>query len=300
MPAEEYPVGTFPASEATPAPEVSEKSLAELSELIKWPSKLEQFAAEPVPSYEPPAPEPVEQPIEPPAPEPAAEAAAPAAEPDKPAEPSQEDIEREILRAQVEAMEAHSKKLEAKLIGREAGEKGYIKQLQERLKRLESGNGEFREEPSPEPPPQEIVPATTDGFRTWAVQKAAQEALQGFMQNHSDVKEMEQEAMQYLQETGFDARKIYQLEDPIAAGREMTRVLEETYWHLRESRGRARVAELQIKKADQTRGLEEAKRRASPSASGSPPVPVTPPKTTKDLPLNDLDARVRAMRSRGR
>lgn len=303
MPTEVHPIGTFPKTEANPDPLVKGKSLEELQELIEWPSKMQEALE----AQEVAAPTPEPEPIEPvpaesiPAPEPVQEAA-PAAEPEKPAEPSQEDIEKELLRAQIEAIEAHSKKLEAKLTGREAGERGFIKQLQDRIRRLEGGE---QAEPSPEPEYRapsaaEIVPADTrDGFRAWAVQKASQEAVTNFMQSHSDIQGMEPDVVKYLQETGFDARNITQLDDPITAGREMTRVLEETYWHLKETRTRARVAELETRKADQVRGLEEAKRRAAPSASGAPPAPPAPKRDLKDLSLSELEAKMSALRSSG-
>jgi len=301
MATEVHPVGTFPKSEASPDPIVSGKSLEELENLVKWPSRMAEAleAHEQTESTPEPPPEPVEVPVEVPSePEPAQEAAK-AAEPEKPAESTQEDIDKELLRAQMEALEAHSKKLEAKLTGREAGQQGYIKQLQDRLRRLESGEApEQTPEPSYRPESAtEMAPATRDGFRTWAVQKASQEAVQSFMDSHADIKEMEQDAMKYLQETGFDARNVLQLDDPIAAGREMTRVLEETYWHLKETRGRTRMAELLTKKADQVRGLDEAKRRAAPSASGSPSVPSAPRKGTKDLSLSELEAKMKEMRA---
>lgn len=303
---EEHPVGTFPPTEATPAPEIRKMPLDELSELVKWPSKLEEFAEERTAAQPPatpePEPEPEQPPVDtPPAPEPVVETA-PAAEPEPvPAEPSQEDVEKELLRAQVEAIEAHAKKLEAKLQGREAGERGYIKQLKDRLQRLESGETVPQAPPEPEYRPEtEAVPAPHDSIKAWAIQKASQEALANFVQSHPDVKDMEQEAVKYLQESGFDARSIFQLDDPIAAGREVTRFLDEAYWHVRETATRSRISELQTRKADQVRGLEEAKKRAAPSASGSPPAPAAQRKTTKDLSLAELDAQVKSMRSGGR
>jgi hypothetical protein len=190
--------------------------------------------------------------------------------------------------------------LEARLAGREAGERGYINQLKRRLERLEAG-GEVPPEPEYRPPSEaEVVAAPRDNLRAWAIQKATQEALSEFMSTHTDINDMESEAMKYLQESGFDARAIYQLDDPIAAGREVTRALDEAYWHVKETATRARMAVLQTKKADQIRGLDEAKRRAAPSASGSPPPPPAPRTTTKDLPLADLDAQVQRMRHGGR
>lgn len=302
MPAEEHPVGTFPPTEETAAPEIRKMPLDALSELVKWPSKMEEFAEEhAAPEPAPPVvPEPAPPVEAPPAPEPAAEAAPPA-EPEAPVEPPQEDVERELLAARIDAAEAHAKKLEAKLQGREAGERGYINQLKERLRKLESGGEAPPQEPEYRTEPEvEVLPARADSLRAWAIQKASQEAIANFVQSHSDAAELEPEVMKYIQDSGLGAHSIHQHDDPIAAGRETTRVLDEAYWHVKETRTRTRISELQVKKADQIRGLDEAKRRAAPSASGSPSPPAQVRPTTKDLPLADLDAQVQRMRHGGR
>jgi hypothetical protein len=264
--------------------DLASKSLEELQELVEWPSKMEealqgQAAPETV---EPVAPEPkiAEEVAEP---EPA-----PTPEPVQP-----EDLEKDLLKAQIEAIEAHSKKMEAKLAGRESGEKGYIKQLQERIRLLEEEGRPptQQEEPGPAPAPQR------DGLRTWATQQAAKEAVASFFQSHPDIQELGPSVMEYLQGSGF-LQTVRDMDDPVAASREVTRALDESYWHVKEERGRTRMAELQVKRADQVRGLDEAKKRAASSGLGTAKPPPSPRKTTKDLSLAELEAQMKALSGR--
>jgi len=292
----QHPLGTFASSEASPNPALKNLSLDQLQELVEWPSKMaEAVAQEPEPAQMPEPDEPT--PSDPtPVPETPPEVAQEAA-PVKPVEPSQEDIDRELLASRIEAAEAHAKKLEAKLVGREAGENGYIQQLKERIRRLESG---VDPEPVQYQEPSESAPVqdTKDGLKAWAIQQATKEAFSSFMASHVDSSELEQEMTKYLQDSGFDGSRLTQLGDPIAAAREVTRMLDESYWSVKESRVRSRVAELQTRKADQVRGLEEAKRRATSSAAGSPTPPLAPRKTTSELSLSELEARMKALSRR--
>lgn len=296
---EAKPIGTFGQSEASPNPALEDMSLEQLSDLVKWPGKMEQFiekrdvASTPEPDLTEPTP------VEPsPEPEPTPEVVQPepvSAQPPQEVQPTQEDIDRELLAARIEAAEANARKLEAKLVGREAGENGYIQQLKERIKRLEAGvipesDSGYREAPAAEPE----QPMSRNNLNAWAVQQASKEAVTGFMQSHPDIGGVEQDIMKYLNESGFDASKITQLDDPIVASREMTRTLNEAYWHVDATRKQARVAELQTQKAEQVRGLTEAKIKAASSASGSPPPPPKPEKALSDLSIKELEAKMRA------
>lgn len=295
----EHPVGTFAPSEATPNPALKELSLDQLQGLVEWPSKLEEFT-EAVEPEAPPEPEPVKPETVDPVPESTPEIEQ-EAEPVKVAEPSQEDIDRELLAAKVEAYEAQAKKLEAKLVGREAGEQGYIKQLKQRIQRLEAGMQpdsdqvpSYREERGE----QEIVPSQRDGMRAWAVQQATKEAFTEFMGAYRDSAELEPEMTSYLQRSGFNGAALNNYDDPIAASREVRRVLDEAYWDVKEARVRARVEELTVRKAESVRGLEAAKRKAASSGVGSSAPPPAARPTTKDLSLADLEARMAALTRR--
>ncbi len=297
--AETHPVGTFPPSEANPNPELRKMELKDLQNLVEWPSRMEEFVQERAAPEPASAPEPIpesEPQIETEAPaeaEPAAEATeAP------PAEPSSEEIERQLLIARLEAQEAHGKKLEAKLTGREAGERGYIKQLQEENRRLRAGytpepeaEPSYRESPSPEAP----EAAHPDNLRHWAAQQAAKEAAVGFAQSHPDMNEIGPQVVQNLQTSGFDFNQLAASGDPISAAREMTRALDESYWHVKESIKRAKVTELETKRAESVRGIEELKRKASTSAPGSTAPPPAPHKSVQDLSLAELEAKMKAL-----
>ena len=297
---EPKPIGTFGQSEASPNPALEDMSIEQLSELVKWPSKMEKFIEKREPD---PSPEPETTPTEPvePSPEPEStpEVVQPepvTAQPPQEVQPTQEDIDRELLAARIEAAEANARKLEAKLVGREAGENGYIQQLKERIKRLEAvgtpeSDSGYRDQSTAEPE----QPMSRNNLNAWAVQQASKEAVTGFMQSHPDIGGVEQDIMKYLNESGFDASKITQLDDPIVASREMTRTLNEAYWHVDATRKQARVAELQTKKAEQVRGLTEAKIKAASSASGSTPPPPKPQKATADLSLKELEAKMKAL-----
>ena len=302
------PIGSFPKSEATPNLALKDRSLQELQEMIEWPHKFEEAQAEAAalqPEPEPPQsepqtpPEPLAEP-EPEAPAPEPEATPTPAEP----EPSREDIEAEILRAKMEALEAYNRKMEAKMSGREAGERGYIKQLQAKIKELESkvSGAEFEPQPSYDEPvrpqPRSPEPSHEDGFKTWAIRNAIGQAAATFTQTHPDINEVQGDIQKYLAESGYNPESVFLTTDPIAAEREVTRVLDEAYWHVKSSKNQARVAELETRRASQVRGLEEAKKKAAISGSGSTQPAPTPRKAVGDLSLSELEKRMAALNRR--
>ena len=94
----------------------------------------------------------------------------------------------------------------------------------------------------------------------------------------------------YLTEIGYDASKALLTDDPNEAQREAERVLSEAYGAISTRRAAARVAELREKKAAQTARLEESKKRAAVSSSGSQSAPTPAKKATKDLTEAELSA----------
>ena len=307
MPAEKRELGGFPKTEHTPNPEIEEMSLDDLQKLVDWPQEFEKAVArevitpeQPEESSEPePEPEATPEPVEPEAstePEPETE---PEPVEEAPKEPSAEELEAEILRARFEALEAHTKKMEAKMAGREAGEKGYIKQLKAQIEELRSGAARQPDpdygEPEPEIRRPQVTPAEPNSVTTWAINNAVQQAAAQFSQGHPDLQEVQESLQAYLQESGYDPQAILLTNDPIAAGRETTRVLEEAYWHAKAATRQSRVAELETKRADQVRGLENAKKKAAISGSGGTPPAPPVRKSTKDLSVAELEKQMDAL-----
>lgn len=290
MPPELQPKGTFAPSEATPNPQLDELSLNKLQELVEWPSKMEHYSAKVAPEQPEDAPsEPAaEQPPEEPPEQPVAAEEAPA-EPQ--VEPEAPPDEAAILQARLEAYEAEQQKLRAQLAGREAGERGYIKQLQQEVARLKSTT-------SSDEVAEEAPPPRNDTIATWAVSQAIQAAGTSFLQSHSDMTDLHEGVRQYLANSGYDSQPLLLSGDPLAASRETTRVLEEAYWHVKAEKQRARVAELQTRRADSMRGVEAAKKKAAISAGGGAAPPPKPVKQLQDLSLEELQQRVEKLGSR--
>lgn len=314
MPAEMKPLGSFPKTEANTNSKFKNMSLEELRALVQWPSKMEEAQDEPGAQF---VPVPEEPAVEPDEPEPEVQPEPEPVEPETPtqqAEPEQqqktseksddEDVEKQLLMAKLEAMEAHAKKIEAKLIGREAGERGYIKQLQREIEKLKSVKPEDAEQdayPEEYPTEKKRVPSRAserDSIASWAVGRAIAESAAAFTQGHPDSSELQPDIQRYLQESGYDASNVLQSDDPIWAGKEISRALEEAYWHVKESKKRTVVEELQKRRADSMRGVEDAKRKATISASGSSAPPKPKPKTVQDLTTKELRERVNKLASR--
>lgn len=304
MSLEPQPIGTF-KTEHVVNPALEEMSLEQLSDLIKWPSKMEKFVAAssetaPLPEPEVTESEPEASPVTEPEAKATEQAAPVVEEAPSVAEPTQEDVERELLELRLSAAEAQAKKFEARLLGREAGASGYVKQLKDRIAQLEAGASPesqpaYSEEVQAEP---QRAPAQRSNLNAWAVQQASREAVNNFTASHPGVDKVEQEILAYLNSSGFDAGAIAQYDDPIAAGRELTRGLEEAYWHVEASRKQARVTELQAKRADQVKNLAALKVKATSSASGSLPPAPKPRRATADLSLEELEAKMRAFTRR--
>lgn len=306
MPVEQRPIGSFPKTEASPDPKWKEKSLEELQEFIDWPHKLEEALAG---ASEPPslASEPLDIPE--PGPESVEETEAPESEKEpetvQAKEPETEtvDLDAEILKAKLEALEAHNKMMEAKLSGREAGERGYIKQLQAKIKQLEDArlsnseddDSRSYEEPEPRKPRSMQQSSPTEAIGAWAVRNAVNQAASGFAARHPDMQELNDEIGGYIQNSGYNPESVLLSNDPIAAEREVTRVLEEAYWHVKAARRQSHIAELEKKRADQFRVLEDAKKKAATSGSGGTPPAPPPRKALSDLSLSELEKKMNAL-----
>lgn len=307
MPPELKPRGTFAPNEARPNDKLKDMDLEKLQELVEWPSKMGEFTAPQEPEFSPvpeesTEAEPAEVSHEPPASTDEPEATL-EAEPAEPAEPepgtptdTEPPDEAEILRLRLEAYEAEQRKLEAKLAGRDAGERGYIQQLKRQIEELRAGNGATEPEEGdlddPAPRPRRSPSPQQDAIASWAVSQAVSVAGAEFTAAHSDFSELQSDIQAYVGKSGFDPQTILLSNDPIAAGREVTRVLQEAYWHVKAERKRAHVAELQKRRADSMRGVEEAKKKAAISAPGSSTPPPKKQKKIEDLSLEELQARV--------
>lgn len=307
------PMGTFPVSEARHNPALDDMDVKELRELVEWPSKMEKYEKAnestdytPVEEAEAP-PEQVVEEVPSVEPEPIQDEGVqdPEAEVDpeqkpeaesKTPEPERGNDDLEYLRLKLEAIEADNRKLEAQNAGRQSGERGYINQLKREIEQLRAGaTDEFSEEAISQPRTRAAEP-TQSSISAWAVERAISDAAAHFSQAHSDHEEMKDGIAQYVQQSGYDPQRLLEMGDPIEAGREVTRILEESYWHVKAANTRARVAELQAKRADSMPGLEQAKRKAAVSASGSSTPPPKPATKTDDLSVEELAKRVRAMR----
>ena len=258
-----------------------DKPIEEIEKMLDHPESIQ-----PVPEPEPVA---VPEPAEPVAAEPVKEPA-----PEPVPEETQEDLDKQILLARLEASEAANKKMEARLAGREAGEKGYIKQLQDRLKALETKRTDPEEpryaEPDAEEPERRTPAAPSrDSVAAWAVGQAIQGAFAGFASGHPDYQEVVEDVKGYLEKSGYDSSRVLMADDPIEAAKEVTRALDEAYWHVKADRKSKAVADLTQRKADQVRSLSEAKLKATMSGSGAPPVPPPKTKSVQDMTADEAE-----------
>ena len=240
----------------------------------------------------PPAPE--GEPPPPPEPEPPPAEPVPA-EPEKadeappPAEP-EIDYEAERLRLLTEELQAKAKHWES-VAGRNAGELGFIKgqlraiqDAQAQMRQIETDGGE------PDNRPTAPAPSVPDGLAEWAVQQAVQQAVGSFESSHPDVKEVQTKMAEYINASGFDMRNVLAMNNPIEAQREVSRALEEAYWHTKAAITSARRVELEAKReAIQTKAATN-KLKASVSATASSPPPKPKAKTEAEMSDEEIEA----------
>lgn len=266
-------------------PNLDDMSVEELDNLMRHPDQLAALtepAAEPATEEAPPAAE-VEE-------APPAEEAAPA-EPEK-AEPVAEPevSETDILRAKIEEALAVAKKNES-ITGRVTGENGYLKseiaKLRAQLAGREAEPSEYepQEEPRRQPEPR---PSPSGYLGRVAVDRAARL----FMGEHPAItSEAVAEAGKYANES-FRAEPDDQPED---IETRMRALLREGLYDYQARQSAKLAQERETRRADQMRGVTEAKAKATISGSGSPPPPTPQPKTFDEMSVDELDAELRRM-----
>lgn len=243
---------------------------------------VEETPAEPEPS---PEPEP-EAPREPEV----AEPEAPAPEP----EPA-EDLEKESLKAQLEALALRQKANDEKF-GRLGGELDYWrrKATERQAAPQRAPESDSYEEVQEEP---QRAPQVDDPTRAWVLEQAVNQGITRFAEQNPETNELIPELMEYLKANGYTDGAIYsRAETPTDIQREAYRVMSEAFWHVRAEKAEARRVEYETKRAEQFSRQKEAKARASISASGSPPAPRQKPVSLNDAPLSDLEAQLNRAR----
>jgi len=282
---------------------LEEKSLEELEQLLANPAALEdepepetaeveepaEPESEPAAEEEPQdtGDEPVDEPVE----EPTEQVAAPDTD-----EPAPElSIEDQIRKTLIDEAEARAKHFES-VAGRNAGELGFVrKQLEALRQQLAAASqpaaptvDEYGAEVTQAQAPQQPTPRALDAISSWAVSQAVRNSAAEFQSQHQDFSELSSDISQYLKDKQYDASSLLESNDPLYAAREATRALDEAYWHAR-GQHQARVrAQLEEKRADQIRNLEQAKLRGGPTQSGATPTPKPVAKTLDELTVDEL------------
>ena len=272
----------------------SESNLAELESVLNDHFEFKKLAeGKPTPA---PEPEPVPlPPVPPPGPD-----ASPSPKPEEP-KPTQpeaqpEDLELDILKARLEETEARLAKQE-KLAGRQAGEIGFkqqqkIRELEEEVERLQGRIAveEDQPEPSPEPKRRVATRSMPDAATTYLVGMAVNNAGQAFFNAYPEAQELAPAMREYLTSTGQDVKVVLETNDPVEAARRTTMLFEEALQHAKYDRAKTRRSELETRRSDQIKGLDEAKRRATLSGSGSTSVAPIESKVATKRTLTELEA----------
>jgi hypothetical protein len=211
-------------------------------------------------------------------------------------QPTREDE----LRAVIEEMEARAKKWES-VAGRNAGELGYLKQ---QLRKMQEGQVrqvlqpqqqdddsllDDDEQPQRQPQRQSTSPKTRDNLTSYVVGNAIREAASQFASSHPDMGEFGEQLRAYIKDSGNNHEELLLMDDPIAAARETTRLLDEAYWHVRAEQASARKNEIAKRVAEQSTNVAKAKAKASVSGSGSAPPPKPAPKSVDDMTDDELE-----------
>lgn len=236
----------------------------------------------PVPAGEPEPPK--EETPEEPESQPEAEVAA---EPE--ATEKVEDVEAERLRLLTEELNARAKHWES-VAGRNAGELGFIKS---QLKAIQDAQRQPRaedyQEASDTQVPTQAPAPRRDGLAEWAVQQAVAQTVGAFESSHPDVKDVQDQMTEYIKNSGYDMRNVLQMDNPVEAQREVSRALEEAYWHSKAAVNAARRTELEAKReAIQTKAAAN-KLKASVSATASAPPPKPKSKTQAEMTDKELE-----------
>lgn len=207
-------------------------------------------------------------------------------------EPKEPDYDKEHMQSMLAEFEARAKHWE-QVAGRHGGEIGFLKQKLASMSqpRPQSSDQEFEAE-EPSETVRQPQTRSDDTLKSWAVKRAAQDALAAFHQKHSDAQEALPKVAEYLQKIGYRPDDILYADDPATAERETTRVLEEAYWAVRADVEAARRAELAAQRAEQTAKAAEAKKKAAVSASGAMPPKKPQGKKLEDMTLEELEAAI--------
>jgi hypothetical protein len=247
-------------------------------------------------------PAPIEaEPVPEPEPEPEVEAPAPEAE--KAAEPETpekvEDVEAERLRLLTEELNARAKHWES-VAGRNAGELGFIKSQLRAIQDAQRQNVSTEyQEPSDTPVPTQVPTQQRDGVAEWAVQQAVSQTVGAFESSHPDVKDVQDQMTEYIKNSGYDLRSVLTMSNPVEAQREVSRALEEAYWHSKAAVNAARRTELEAKREAIQMKAAATKLKASVSATASAPPPKPKSKTQAEMTDAELESEmVRVMGGR--
>ena len=226
----------------------------------------------------PPAGEAVPEPLPDPDPIPAQETE-PVAE-EAPAEPAKEpeaDYETQQARLLREELEARAKHWES-VAGRNAGKLGWLEgqiramQAAQAAQQVDDNGEQIERPPAPAP--------TRDGLAEWAVQQAVQQAVGAFEASHPDVQELSEKMTERIKASGYDLQSVLALNNPIEAQREISRALDEAYWHTKAEVTATRRAELTAKREAIQSQAAANKLKASVSATASVPPPKPRAKTS--------------------
>jgi hypothetical protein len=235
------------------------------------------------------------------APEPEQEAPVPDPVPaeSEPAKPDDQipDVEAERLLL-LQEIEAKAKHWES-VAGRNAGELGFIKSQLKAIQaaQLASHQGEFPQQSEPEQGSTRPAVPVRDGLSEWAVQQAVAQTVNGFETSHPDVNDFKDKLVEYIKTSGYDMQTVMSMDNPIEAQREISRALEEAYWHTKAAILTSRRSELAAKReAIQTQAATQ-KMKASVSATGSSPPPKPKEKTVAEMTDTELEAEL--LRSSG-
>jgi len=260
-------------------PDLDSMSVDELDNLMRHPEQLATLDAEL--ADEAVADQPETAPVEPtPAP----------AEPEK-AEPVAEPevSELDVLRAKIDEALATAKKNES-IAGRATAESGYLKGQIARLQTELRGRGV--ESTDFEPPPEPVRNEPSRDTSGYLGKVAVDRAARLFMGEHPA---LPQEA---VSDAGKYANEYFRAEPddtPEDIELRMRALLREGLYDHQARQSAKMASDREVRRADQMRALTTAKAKATISGSGSPPPPISKPKTLDEMSAAELDAELRRM-----
>lgn len=214
-------------------------------------------------------------------------------------EKPEEDIDALLRETDAKLIEGKIKHFES-VMGRHMGRLGHLENLvKTALGRTPpppqmSPDDEYDQ---PAPPAPQTAPrpqGAPDEITTWAVGQAMRNAAAQFAAEHPTPAGMDEAAYRkgvedYLASINYDASRLLEMNDPVAAQRETSSVLQEAYWHISAQQEAARREQLLQRKADQTSKLAKAKAKASVSATASTPPPKPKAKTLEEMTDKELE-----------